>query len=118
MKFVSFKSVRIRSIIQEIKNKQMSLTRTIIIFTATLAVINALTILDNEKTREEKQKQAVEIITASKPGIAGMVSNIIDAAAGNVHGICWRNSYVVAPEVGTECVEDWEKGGALCYEIC
>ena len=96
----------------------MSLTRAIIIFTATLAVINALTVQESVKTREQKQKQAVEIIKASKPGIAGMVSNIIDAAAGNVHGICWRNSYVVAPEVGTECVENWEKGGALCYEVC
>ena len=89
------------------------------ILATTIALANGVAIREEaELTATQKAAQAAEIIQGVTPGISQAVANIVDAASGNVDGVCWKNSYVVRPELGNTCPDGWEKGGALCYEVC
>ena len=100
----------------------MKFINNIITFTAAIAIAKGITLKQEESKEEsttaERIGQAVTVVTDVAPAISDAVANIVDAASGNVHGACWKNSYVVRPEFGNTCLDGWSKGGALCYENC
>ena len=86
-----------------------------------MALAKGITV-EQAESKEEPTTELIEVgakvVTGLAPDLADAVANIVDAASGNVNGACWKNSYVVRPELGNTCLDGWSKGGALCYENC
>ena len=86
---------------------------------AALAVGSSLTLDGVEMDPMElAQAQAQDLVLDTAIGMTEIITEIVNAANGNVNGICWKNSFVVRPQLGNTCLDGWEKVGALCYEDC
>ena len=89
-------------------------------FAAALAVGQSIALSNTSEEEERKDpremaEEAASVIGEVADGVADVFESIIDAASGNYDGVCYKNSYVVPPQLGNTCIEGWEKVGALCY---